>query len=78
MPPKKTTSPAPAKSSTPRKRAARTTAKASSNGESSAVSSPSYDQIAQAAYLRYVNRGGVHGSDFDDWVEAERELAASD
>src|SRR6187431_2187959 len=28
---------------------------------------PSYDDIAQAAYLRYLNRGGGHGSDFDDW-----------
>ena len=35
---------------------------------------PSYDDIAQAAYLRYLNRGGTHGSDFDDWVEAERDL----
>jgi len=37
---------------------------------------PSYDEIAQAAYHRYLNRGGQHGADFDDWVEAERELRA--
>jgi hypothetical protein len=35
---------------------------------------PSYDQIAEAAYLRYLNRGGSDGRDFDDWVAAEQEL----
>ena len=39
-----------------------------------AAASPTYDEIAQAAYLRYVQRGGGHGNDVDDWVEAEREL----
>jgi hypothetical protein len=36
--------------------------------------SPTYDEIAEAAYLRYLHRGGGDGQDFDDWVEAEREL----
>jgi hypothetical protein len=40
-------------------------------------SSPSYDEIAQAAYRRYLERGGGHGRDFDDWVEAERQLSSS-
>ena len=35
---------------------------------------PSYEQIAEAAYLRYLSRGGGDGRDFDDWLEAEREL----
>lgn len=35
---------------------------------------PSYDEIAEAAYRRYLERGGEHGRDFDDWVEAERFL----
>jgi hypothetical protein len=35
---------------------------------------PTYDQIAEAAYHRYLQRGGNHGQDFDDWVEAERSL----
>jgi hypothetical protein len=39
-----------------------------------AESEPSYDQIAEAAYLRYLQRGGQDGQDFDDWVEAERSL----
>jgi hypothetical protein len=36
--------------------------------------SPTYDEIADAAYQRYLRRGGGDGQDFDDWVEAEREL----
>jgi hypothetical protein len=37
---------------------------------------PTQQQIAEAAYHRYLNRGGQPGRDFDDWLEAERELAA--
>jgi hypothetical protein len=37
---------------------------------------PSYDEIAAAAYQRYLSRGGNHGQDFDDWIQAERELRA--
>ena len=35
---------------------------------------PTYDQIAEAAYLRYLNRGGGDGRDFEDWLEAEQQL----
>ena len=35
---------------------------------------PTYDEIAEAAYQRYLQRGGGDGRDFDDWLEAEREL----
>ena len=49
---------------------------ASGNGAGSGHSaeSPSYEEIAEAAYQRYLSRGGEHGRDFDDWVEAERQL----
>lgn len=40
------------------------------------IAAPTREQIAEAAYLRYLNRGGQHGSDFDDWIAAERELTA--
>jgi Protein of unknown function (DUF2934) len=35
---------------------------------------PTYDDIAQEAYHRYLRRGGSDGRDVDDWIEAEREL----
>jgi hypothetical protein len=52
----------------------------SGNGAASATAAsktshnPSYDEIAEAAYQRYLRRGGHDGRDFDDWLEAEREL----
>ena len=45
------------------------------NGAAGARYQPSADEIAQAAYMRYLSRGGADGRDFDDWIEAERELA---
>ena len=32
------------------------------------------DRIAQRAYERFEQRGGEHGRDVEDWLEAEREL----
>ena len=37
---------------------------------------PTYNDIAQKAYQRYLERGSTDGRDFEDWIEAERELAA--
>jgi hypothetical protein len=53
-----------------------TIANAHDNGNVSAESAyiPTYDDIAQAAYQRYLSRGGGDGRDFDDWIEAERDL----
>ena len=45
-----------------------------SNANSSA--DPTYHEIAEVAYHRYLQRGGADGRDFDDWLEAERELKA--
>lgn len=39
-----------------------------------AAGAPSDDDIRERAYHRYLQRGGGHGLDFEDWVEAEREL----
>jgi hypothetical protein len=47
-------------------------AEMSSNPAASAA--PSYGEIAEAAYHRYLERGGGHGQDFEDWLEAERRL----
>jgi len=35
---------------------------------------PTEDDIRLRAYHRYLERGGEHGADFDDWVEAEKDL----
>lgn len=32
------------------------------------------DRIAQRAYELYLQRGGRHGSDWEDWLQAEREV----
>jgi hypothetical protein len=37
-------------------------------------SNPTHDEIAEAAYHRFLSRQGARGSDFDDWLEAERDL----
>jgi hypothetical protein len=35
---------------------------------------PNEQEIRQHAYHLYLERGGAHGRDFDDWVRAEQEL----
>jgi DUF2934 family protein len=40
----------------------------------SMASEPSEDDIRLRAYHRYLERGGGHGMDFEDWLEAKREL----
>lgn len=35
---------------------------------------PSDEDIRMRAYHRYLERGGDHGMDFEDWLAAEREL----
>jgi hypothetical protein len=42
--------------------------------ESAAPYGPTFEQIAEEAYQRYLSRGGSHGADFEDWLEAERKL----
>jgi Protein of unknown function (DUF2934) len=37
-------------------------------------SEPSEEDIRMRAYHRYLERGGGQGTDFEDWLEAEREL----
>lgn len=35
---------------------------------------PTPEEIRQRAYEIHIERGGIHGCDLDDWLEAEREL----
>ena len=37
---------------------------------------PTPEQIAEEAYAIYQSRGGHHGRDVDDWIEAEQRLRA--
>jgi hypothetical protein len=37
---------------------------------------PTEEDIRVRAYHRFLERGGGHGMDFEDWLEAERELKA--
>ena len=36
---------------------------------------PSVEEIRQRAYEIHLERGGVHGRDQEDWLQAERDLA---
>ena len=74
---KSTTPAAPAAAPRPRRTAKPAAAAAPGNGNGGVTErKPTADEIAQAAYQRYLSRGGQHGSDFDDWIEAERELTS--
>ena len=66
----------PPTSAAPRKRA---TAK-KVNGAAPApvvASTPSDEEIRVRAYHRFLERGASPGGDFDDWLEAEKDLKAS-
>ena len=52
-------------------RAPKKTSKPNGNGGNGHLSS---DEVAKRAYDLYLSRGGGHGSDFDDWIEAEKQL----
>jgi hypothetical protein len=66
---------------TPRRRAKAPTpddtSVANDNAEatsSSVAFEPSEDDVKLRAYHRYLERGGGHGMDFEDWLEAKRDL----
>ncbi|MBI2187279.1 MAG: DUF2934 domain-containing protein [Acidobacteria bacterium] len=69
---KKSTDPAAPRTTTRRRAAGATPPPGSADDK--AGRNPTHDEIADAAYRRYLSRGGEHGRDFDDWLEAEREL----
>jgi hypothetical protein len=37
-------------------------------------STPTPKQIRERAFEIHIERGGIHGCDLDDWLEAEREF----
>ena len=62
------------KSTQPRRRSTRQAAPDSQPAPAPAMKDPTFEEIAEAAYQRYLQRGGGPGQDFDDWLEAERAL----
>ena len=42
--------------------------------EEAAKDEPSPEEIRQRAFEIHIERGGIHGCDLEDWLEAEREL----
>lgn len=52
------------------------TAKAKRPTSTNRPNGVSADDVAKRAYEIYLSRGGNHGADFDDWLEAERQLKA--
>jgi len=59
---------------TKRSRTATNDAAEIANDSAAIAGAPSEDDIRERAYQRYLQRGGGHGMDFEDWLEAEREL----
>ena len=43
-------------------------------GDAGPVVGATDNDIARRAYELYLQRGGEHGGDLDDWLRAEREL----
>jgi len=43
-------------------------------GEKAARHAPTPEEIRERAYEIHIERGGIHGCDLDDWLQAEREL----
>ena len=72
---KSTTTPSPRKRSTRKSKDLDAAEAPRTNGPlASSDAAPSEDDIRLRAYHRYLERGGEHGADFDDWVEAEKDL----
>ena len=61
----------PASTPAPRKRAT------SKKQAPSTAPTASDEDIRIRAYHRYLERGAGHGSDFEDWLEAEKDLKSS-
>jgi DUF2934 family protein len=40
----------------------------------SPVQHPSPEEIRRRAFEIHIERGGIHGCDLDDWMQAEKEL----
>jgi len=71
----KTTGKTKAKAET-RARAVKPDAPSVANEVPASPTSVSKDAVADLAYQLFLQRGGQHGYDLDDWMAAERQLTA--
>ena len=46
----------------------------SSTAEPPIKNAPTTEEISRRAFENHIERGGIHGCDLDDWLQAEREL----
>jgi hypothetical protein len=46
----------------------------SDDAEQGGRNTPSPEEIRKRAFEIHIERGGIHGCDLDDWLQAEREL----
>ena len=60
--------------SVPRRRTTGTRRAPAAREAPGATREPTFEEIAEAAYHRYLKRSGGQGTDFEDWLEAERDL----
>lgn len=60
----------------PTRPARRTAQEAPSGAASPAAGVPSHEALAARAYALFLARGGQHGNDWADWLQAEAELRA--
>ena len=52
----------------------RTEKSSSESQPQTASGTPTHEEIELRAHEIYIERGGAHGQDVDDWLQAEREL----
>lgn len=65
----------PAHTSTPRSAKVKTPGRGSAKiSTPRGTPEPTQEQIRTRAYEIYLRRGGSHGHEWEDWIEAEREL----
>jgi hypothetical protein len=77
MPRKQTTRKTAAKKTTARKKATTSARKKTtkSSKKMTLVNPPDFDtMVREKAYEKYIERGGWHGADIDDWLKAENEV----
>ncbi len=49
-------------------------ARARKSSGTAELPAPTFDVIAECAYVRFCERGHEHGHDVEDWIAAEQEL----